>query len=235
MTVISERHSDSRYRVRSSDEIGAATHPYAFECPNYQCFWATAHSSAEDALAAIEIHDKRCPMGEVVNAFVPGEVDENGQPYTKPKIGKSIAEKVWDMLDEAIYEVLNQPSDANKARGRALAEVLHLICMPYYDTVNDVTREAVRRAKQKDGLVEFQATPGYKYNPMPPNKYEALLAAKKAEQKAAVYDPTAVLTDDQKIAITNGLRANFSVDQLSKAYGVSPSVIKALAEKPIEA
>lgn len=220
-----------RYRKRFSNEIGADTHPYAFECPNYLCFWSTAHTSIEDALAAIEIHDKRCPVGDVANIFIEGEVDENGQPYTKPVIGKSIAEKIWDMLDEAISDVMAASTDGNKARGRVLAEVLHLVCAPYYATVNDVTREAVRRYKQKAGQVEYQNTPGYKYNPMPTSKYEALVAVKKPKE----YDPTSILTDDQKDAIAKGLTAGFTVDQLAKAYGVAQSVITALAQKPIDA
>jgi hypothetical protein len=221
-----------RYRLRTSDEIGASTHPYSFECPNYLCFWATAHSSIDDALAAIELHDKRCPVGDDnENIFVPDERDENGQPYTKPQIGKSLAEKLWDMLDVAVAEVIVRPSDAGKARGRALAEVVHLVCKPYYKTVDDVTRESVRRWRQKKGDVEYQNTPGYKYNPMPLSKYEAILAAK----KPAPYDPKSVLTDDQKEAVSKGLQAGFTVDQLSKAYGVAPSVIEAFVEKPIEA
>lgn len=218
-----------RYRVRASDEIGAETHPFAFECPNYLCFWITAHATVEDALEAIAIHDRRCPMTGETKIYIEGEKDENGQPYTKPVIGKSIAERFWDMLDDAVENVIKHPSDAYKARGRAFAEVVFEVCKPFYATVDDVTRESVRRWKQKNGQVEFASTPGYKYNPMPPNKYEAMVARKKEEQKEIDASArTSSLSEDQKAAITNGLKMGFAVEQLSKAYNVAPSVIESL-------
>lgn len=219
------------------NQIASTKLPFRFVCPEWDCYWACSFMSQEE-LEYWTIHH---PCSVNGRNYMTDVTDENGQPYTKPWHGPTVAEKVWDRLDIVIELIMSNQdnSDTMKGQGQALAFVLHTMYDFHYPDIKDVTREAVRRYKQKQGLVEFAPTPGYKYNPIPPGT--PLYAAVMKEMSTPAPRPrraasttktttTATLSEEHKTAIRKGLAMQFEPQQLALAYGVTVEVVESLRE-----
>lgn len=210
--------------------------PFRFDCPKYDCYYGASFESEEMRAYWIEHH----PCQKTKRNYVMDETDEKGMPYTIPTHGKSIAEKIWDMLDVSLRQLYaEQPNnDAwNKARCGALADVLVIFASPYYPDAASVTREAVKRNKIQKGEIPWEPTPGYRYNPpipgsepykramakqLPPRETKTSTAAKKA---AAVTLSPAVVQ-----SIQMGFTMGMSAEELSQAYSVPISVVQEFAK-----
>lgn len=130
--------------------------------------------------------------------------------YTPPTHGKSIAEQLWDRMDEVmdfIYsmDTMRDPElDVYKGEGRGLAFALKLMCQPYFPDEKAVTREAVRRYKMRQGDIEWEPTPGYNYNP-PPAGTKYIVEKPKVAATKSVPTLTTKEKNDARYAINGGI------------------------------
>ncbi len=92
--------------------------------------------------------------------------------------GMSIAEQYWVELDRVIDKIKKggrnaDPEAYHKLQGRAggLAYCIVKACEPYYDAEVDVSKEALRRWKMRNGKMDWEPTPGYQYNPQPAHEH----------------------------------------------------------------
>jgi len=141
------------------------------------------------------------------------------EEYTPFLHGKSIAEQVWDMLDEAVMQ-MKDGDESKRIRATTLAEVLVMLCWPYYDDRAAVAKEAGKRYKIKKGEIPFSPTPGYKYNPPPAGtvyKYKTQPDKPVVKKKQSVN----VLTVDLIHTIKKALDANMPEEALAQVYNLS--------------
>lgn len=154
---------------RSATKI---THPWSFRCERPGCFWITAHKTEQNAIDQQAKHEKEtCPLTGG-DTYLMAETDEKGQQYTQPHLNKSILEDLWDELDKT-YDTLSRehgpiPQENLKGRARGIAFAIKLMSKPYFETIEDVVKEAVKRKHIRDGAKPWEPTPGYKFNPPPP-------------------------------------------------------------------
>lgn len=175
-----------------------------------------------------------------------GIMDERGVEYTKPSLGKSLAEEAFDELD-AHFEILMTTSDPAVKQTQigwcqALAWTIHRWASHWYKTPDDVTRECMKRRDIKLGVVEWSPTPGYKYNPMPVSHRDyarinketympgteskaQVATARVATKKAAAYK----VTPEDVEAIKSGLEMGVDVDELAKMLKIPANVVKSYA------
>lgn len=184
-------------------------------------------------------------------SYLLDETDERGQRYTALHMGKSIAEKLWDDLDEAFAE-LRQARETNdegmqrfaggKCKGLAIS-LQHMLAH-YYPHVDDVTRECLKRYKIAQGTAEFEPTPGYKFNPPPPgskahktaNKRmtgdapkNAGIAGKNQARQLAGLPKEKSFSASEVEGIRNALESNlFTVEQLAETFKTTPAQIRSL-------
>lgn len=233
------------------------THPVVFACDKPGCWWRSAHRDNDSAVIAEMGHP--CPYDNLKRSYIMSEKDERGIPYTKPTLGKSLAEKTWDELDSK-FELLMMSKEGDRKDiehytgwCRALAWTLQKMCSPYYATVEDVTRQAVKRRQMRLGEVEWEPTPGYAYNPPPVGStaYQKLntnggepmpAAAKKSAPrqprqpsqptKPVLSDPVLsdpVLSDKDKQAIESGLQMGMSPEELARILNIPVDTVKKFA------
>lgn len=165
---------------------------------------------------------------------------------------KSIIEKLWDELDETVSLIQANPmqTEGERRYAQGLAFALSLMVVPYFTTVQGVSKEALRRYKMRVGELEFEPTPGYNYNPIPAEdntrephspEYAAALAAARSDAAAARARAEAAtparsralagrsFTDKERAAILNARGAGFSDDQLAKVYKCKPAEIASVS------
>jgi len=178
-----------------------------------------------------------------------GVLDERGQEYTPPNRGKSVAEQAWDLLDQQLDELVRIKAQAEKpglpggprqigeVTGwcQALAWTIHTWTPHWYKTVDDVTRQAVKRRQMRLGEIEFEPTPGYQYNPMPVSHREYARINKQAFTPKEVQPaekpapkPKALGADVIE-TIKQGLANGFTVEDLSRMLKVPENVVKSYA------
>lgn len=161
-----------------------------------------------------------------------GVVDERGVEYTPPNRGKTLAESAWDKLDGVFDEfmglqarfVTDGKNDSPlllqmenlKGWCQGLAWTIHMWTPHYYKTPDDVTREAVKRREIRLGQRDFEPTPGYQYNPMPPSHRDFARINKKA------YMPGEAAKDEAREAEQRATQ--------NKAKAVSPADIKLIKD-----
>lgn len=211
---------------------------FKVRCLEPGCYWNTHHETESDYKQAKEIHDKRCPVSGVNNIFT-HERDERGMAYTKPHVGKSLAEQLWDKLDSITADLMDGTSvntEYNKGMGRAYADAVFLMCKPYYKDSDAVVKQSVKRAKMKKGTVEWEPTPGYRYNPPPPGsrvekkylKHELPKPVVKARKKAT----SPAVTSETATAIKKGLASGlFTAQQLAQAYKLSEAEVNSISKQ----
>lgn len=96
----------------------------------------------------------------------------------------SIAEKIWIELDRVINEIKNpshqividgvvQPNLKLQGRATGLAFAIVQACQPYYADERAVSIMANKRWKMRNGQLDFENTPGFKYDPPIPGARQA--------------------------------------------------------------
>lgn len=154
--------------------------------------------------------------------------------YTPPTHGKSIAEQLWDRMDQLMDQVkgtqatdIFDPLTEVKAAANELASVLVLMCQPYYATQPDVLKQAYKRWKMRQGTLPYEPTPGYKYNPPPAGtKYETPRVRPANTGKPV---PAAVNFKPQQITdIKAAHMMGLSVGDLAEIYKTSEQHITSL-------
>lgn len=142
------------------------THPHVYACDNPKCYLRLAIRSEADAPV-----EHACPYDPLKRKYMTGVMDERGVEYTKPNLGQSLIEKAWDELDAHLDLLMTTTNEAAKHTNtgwcQALAWTIYTWCSHWFPTVEDVTREAVKRRQIRLGEIEFSKTPGYQWNPMP--------------------------------------------------------------------
>lgn len=130
--------------------------------------------------------------------------------HTPPTHGKSIVEQLWDRLDEMIDQIKSldtmrdpeMPVYQGAAKGLAFA--IQLMCQPYYAEEKDVARQALRRWRMRQGDIEWEPTPGYKYNP-PPAGTKYVVEKPKVVANKSVPTLTTKEKNDARYAINGGI------------------------------
>lgn len=236
--------------VVPNESMTKLSHPFTFVCDVDNCAYRTAHKTQAAAFAEQTTHNNSglCPMVGKKN-YLLNEYDERGQQYTAPHMGKSLGEKLWDRLDEQVEALMNdQDNPALKGICRGLAISVHTMMEHYYPTVDDVTRQAVKRYQMFHGFIPYEPTSGYQHNPPPvgskayrdanakmanvdpdENTAKKLRGTKAPEQypiKTVSLDP--VVEQKLRNALETGL---FSDDDLATSFGVTPQYISALRDQ----
>lgn len=227
--------------ITANESITKQTHPVVYACSMQSCFYRTAHKTDAEAAADQQRHDSSgdCPATGGMT-YLLEEVDERGQRYSAVHMGKSIAEQLWDELDNNLdYLMLGDAEQEYwKVRCGGIAFGIQLMLSHYYPEVDDVTREAVKRHSIRQGKREFEPTPGYKYNPPPVGSPAYTKSLKKmgtdtpkkpkgnAEQLAK---PTVSLDDETDAKIRNALKTGLFEDKdLAETFSVTEEYIRNL-------
>lgn len=233
--------------VGANTSMTAKTHPFSAWCEAKQCVWRIGfHTEEEAALSMLEHDRKDCPrIGH--RAYLMEETNDLGQPYTELHLSKSILEKLWDELDATMMPMMTQRGGeefVGKCRGLAFA--ILLMSTPYFDTADEVSREAMMRYKIAIGEKEFKPTPGYKFNPPPvgTNAYNKSrvkvidspkkgattrrVAAKTAQKQ---YIPDKMLTPEEVESIREAVSSGmFELEDCASMFKVTVDQIKALLD-----
>lgn len=135
-------------------------------CSHKSCWWVGNAATTQDAQTMLDDHQSSrgtCPQAPARNEL---------------PSGYSILEKLWDELDDVTWAIMNETSynsggvelHNNLLRGyaRGIAFTLSMMCHPHYRTIREVVIEATKRYKIRKGLIPFEPTPGYRFNPVPP-------------------------------------------------------------------
>lgn len=224
------------------------THPFSIVCPRFDCYYRTAHASMLMAEIAWTEHVAgQCPM-EGKASYLMEERDEKGQRYTMLHVSKSMLEKLWDELDASFDKFVSDQAAADaeqtKGRMRGLAFAIQLMCTHYFESVDDVVREEMKRRSIRTGAIEFEPTPGYQFNPPPVGTKEYEKAVKKSGTDIATKAPRKATAPrqqaptkmvslapevDEKIrkALATGL---FSDEDIAGSFSVTPAYISALRD-----
>ena len=157
--------------------------------------------------------------------------------YTPPTHGKSILEKIWDDLDTVIDSIkgtsktdIFDPLIEEKARANALAGVLVLMCQPYYETSQDILRQANRRWKMRTGQMDFEPTPGYKYNPQPAGTKYVTERTPPPKAARTTRQTESKLNEKQMRDIKAAAELGLTVQELSEMYKVTQVTIKQIID-----
>lgn len=159
----------------------------------------------------------------------------------------SIAEHYWTELDGVVDEIMaistpGGPEHTDeqlwKLKGRAsgLAFALVKACQPYYADEQAVSRMSLKRYRQRQGIEDWEPTPGFKYDPPVPGLAPAK-QYKQIDPGAPTFGRTAVeraiqqLGDKKVGQIKSALNGGmFKATDLTKVYGVPSDVLEAIAK-----
>ncbi len=155
----------------------------------------------------------------------------------------SIAEKYWLELDKVVDGILGwegsqEDRDFIKLQGRAsgLAFAIVGACTPYYPDETAVSKQSLTRWKQRKGHVDWEPTPGFKYDPPIPGVRDS---STRIDASAPTYKNTELQKAIGKLGTAkvgqikqamNSTPAMFTAAQLAPVYGVTPEIIEAIAK-----
>ncbi len=150
--------------------------------------------------------------------------------------GKSIAEKLWDRLDEVTAFLMQDKESGDyamliyKGEARGLAQALVLMCQPYYADERAVSKQALKRWKMKAGEIEHEPTPGYAYNPPPTGTVYRQPVAKARPVVAKQSNPalSAAALKQARVAVNGGLPK----EAVAKVYKVTVAQLEAALATP---
>jgi hypothetical protein len=231
--------------VKANNTATCVKFPVSAYCNHWDCiFQGIAARNPADALRILEDHQPNCPQRPKVS-YMTDVLDENGQPYTLPNHGKSIAEKLWDTLDKMLASLQNKNGKHYqdielKGKCQGLAYAIHQMQTDYYPTPDDVTRQAVKRGQIARGEIPYEQTPGYKYNPLPPDHkayaaYQKTMtesgprAAKASTPKTKQTASFKSLTPEEEHSIRAALDSGFiKADALAKSFKISVAQVEAI-------
>lgn len=208
------------YERDTAQSADAANNPWIYDCDVLECYFVVSAPSKEDAEKRQTEHKERtCPM--------------TGQSRYA---GKSIGEKLWDMLDTVIdnikevqaRQIDEQTRGCMKGEAFGLADALVLMMQPHYTDRNAILKQANKRWKMRMGLIEEEPTPGYKFNPMPQPRPVAAQPARVAptpattgRRAATVPIPGHLSADDIKSIVAAYTDPNFPNQMICQAYNIT--------------
>ena len=206
--------------------------PFLAECCVPYCNFVVSAATVEQAEKSLHVHEtgKSCPTGSPAGA------------------GKSLREREWDLLDEAVDATMKPDItdlQRERARGRAegIATLIQLSLVPYWSTVNEVLQEAAKRYRIRQGKEEFSPTPGY-HIPIPvgvsrSEGFDLTIGtvyrntAPKSQKEANPLEDKIKALGERKIqAILRALDAGFERTQLAEIYQLSVAAVHMIASKP---
>lgn len=147
--------------------------------------------------------------------------------------GRELLLHMWQMLDEAVNEINNEQNplqDYYRGRARALCDVIQSLMGKFYESSDDVVREALARYKDRIAEVEHE-TPGLGEKYWDPNaRWDGTPygvagpsgASKTVRKKSGNLIPPPALTS-VKQGITTGM---FTVAQIADMYKMTPTEVK---------
>jgi hypothetical protein len=121
----------------------------------------------------------------------------------------------WNMLDQQIKEIKEGlDSIYPKAKARALCDVLALMMPPFFDTSDEIGKEALRRYENRDNP-EYE-TPGLGLKSLA--EHDTTPYAHTTPKKATPAKLDDATRANIKLALESKL---FTASQLAKSYGVN--------------
>jgi hypothetical protein len=180
-------------------------------------------------------------MGLKTNELIEGEVDDNGRPYTRPGLQKSIGEQLWDRLD-LLMDDFKESGDQTaqlvlKAQMREIGFALHLMMRPHYEDVTAIAKEAAKRWRIRQGIQPFEETPGYQFNPPPPGTkayergvmQEDAPQVEKASTRRTRKPKGTTLSEQDKQAVKMAARSgSFEIELIAKTYSITVAEVERL-------
>jgi hypothetical protein len=153
----------------------------------------------------------------------------------------SIAEFYWVELDGTVDEILGwkgsqEDREFIKLQGRAsgLAYAVMKACQPYYPDEMSVSKESLKRWKIRKGHLDWEPTPGFKYDPPIPGMTQATQYGG-PDAKAPTYNRTKIdraisqlgtkKVGDIKRALEQGM---FPAKDLARVYSIPIDVVEAI-------
>ena len=228
-----------RPESKFNNQEECARRPWIFQCGAKNCGWSTAHPTQGHANETRVRHQANtCPLGKSHEPREP-------LPPLPERIDMTIIEKIWKYLDNATGYVMDNVGTKdsmnleelvkfNEARGnaRGLSVALYELSVPGYPDSTAVAKHAVARYRAREAGTELPPTVGIEgYNPhldVARSKQETA-TVKSAPAKKKSKSVGNQLTDEQKIAVTGGIKADLPLDTLAKVYKVDVAVVEALA------
>lgn len=157
----------------------------------------------------------------------------------------SIAERLWVELDkvvDAIMELTRNGEQPDNLRGRATGlafSIVHM-CQPYYADERAVSIEANKRYKIRNGQLDWEPTPGFKYDPPLPGvapRGTPTYTQGPSRTGAAKANPVEAGIKRLKAGAIEQIRhalsttpPMFSKEDLARVYGTTVAVIEAVAK-----
>ena len=195
-----------------------------FDCPEKWCFYYV-YVKDQDAYDKAKTTHK-CPY--------PGGTRTYGPEYTM-----SLLSEIWDELDRTVEYLKEQPQaddhEFKKAYALGLSYTLAKFMVPYFRTTEEVSREALKRYKNRKEGVAYDS-PGLgslKYVPpveAPQNKYPELYAREVPARKktSAPRSATAVtreLNEKELHGIRNG-KGFFPAADVARMYSIPEAQVE---------
>lgn len=192
----------------------SGTYPWISDCGVVGCYYIVSARTKIAAELQLAIHN--CPLEGVTKGM-----SEN----TPANAGKSIVEKLWDMLDNDVNMIKSDSinTEWHKAHAAGLAAAIALMAVPYFTDTAGVSREALRRWQMRNGDIDFEPTPSYQYNPPP----AGTRVTEPRAPRPVVIPPS--LTNEDKVGIKFAMEGRtFTAEQVASAYKVSAEVVRAV-------
>lgn len=131
----------------------SARWPLAARCSAVGCNFAVCCSSFEEGEEILEKHEMNgpCPY--------------DGRGRRKMPVGKSLREKQWELLDEAVDAAVDPESSVQRKHemngaAQGIAKCIFLMDTPYWESPLAVMKEAAERLKMRRGEIPKRPTPG---------------------------------------------------------------------------
>lgn len=134
-------------RDASGQAAAVETERFLFKCDKPNCYRRLTFKSAD--LVELERVNHKCPYW-------------GGESKVSWSVTKTLVQQMWDKLDAEYAEIKRGSIDPeyNKARARAFAECIAIFMRPFFETADDIVKEAMRRYDAKAaGDTEYE-TPG---------------------------------------------------------------------------
>lgn len=225
MTVTQRAPNEIDYGGPTVATGGGQLFPWRVVCDADDCQYSGVHYTEEQAAWAIKTHP--CP-------YLPQAADRQVKYM-------SIAERLWVELDRVVDEIMEAPNSPNaeslKGRATGLACALVHMCQPYYPDERSISAEASKRWKIRNKRMDWEPTPGFKYDPPIPGMaprgtatYNNTSAAPKVDAVAAGVKKLKAGAAEQIRHALSTTPPMFSKEDLARVYGTTVSVIEAVAK-----
>jgi hypothetical protein len=202
---------------------------YTYLCDTNDNCYAVAYGKTEESVRS-QLKGHVCPA--------PARRDAHPS-------GRSVVEKAWDELDDAIDRIKSQAItcdelEREKAYARGIAEVLAYLAIPYFRMRDDILRQANKRWKMRTGEIPWEPTPGYRTFPAEPLQYikdqkpaKPVLGKRTTKTTKAATPaakPVRTFTVEESKLIRDSIHINgMPAEDLAKMFGTTAERIKAVA------